>query len=362
MRMKVLRLVVAAGLGGVVVAGVGSGAAWAGQGVSPDRQGWWSEAQQAPVPVPVTSVSGSDLQVGNAPAGPTAVAAVHYTVPATVNGSQADPSTASGTLTLQLDSSKSAGTPAIVACPSISPWQPAQGGLWNTRPNSSCATSAAGKVNADSITITFALPSSIQVSPGVFDLVLQPAPGSTAPFTANLLPAGPGSLVVEPGSSVGTAEPSANSQLPLVASLPGTAAAPAAVGSGSGAAASGGDEQALSVPSGPDLGASSPSAGSASQGAPATGSASSPLGGPAAVTTGSPASLLRRPDKRGERIMAVGLLLAMALVLWWFGGAPARAPRSLGRMGERQPAEPARRKMGGIGRFARARAAPATRL
>jgi hypothetical protein len=67
-----------------------------------------------------------------------------------------------------------------------------------------------------------------------------------------------------------------------------------------------------------------------------------------------------RPDaSRGERLLAVSLLLAMGGALWWFGGQQLRAPRLLGSLGAAAfPAddgERERRGNGGIGRFARPR-------
>ena len=68
-----------------------------------------------------------------------------------------------------------------------------------------------------------------------------------------------------------------------------------------------------------------------------------------------------RPDaSRGERLLAVGLLLAIAVALWWIGGQPTRAPRLLGSLGAAQAASATGPAMSpaahrGIGRFARAR-------
>jgi hypothetical protein len=87
-----------------------------------------------------------------------------------------------------------------------------------------------------------------------------------------------------------------------------------------------------------------------------------------------PAGRVRNPlgpdATRGQRIMAVGLLLAMGLALWWVGGRPVRGPQLLGSLGaggaapvagdgpDEQQAEPVR----GIGRFVRPRSGKPPRL
>src|SRR5207302_2253093 len=59
--------------------------------------------------------------------------------------------------------------------------------------------------------------------------------------------------------------------------------------------------------------------------------------------------------KRSQQAVALGLLAAIGLGLWWFGGQQARSPRLLGSLGEGAPAPDAGLYVpsGGIGRFAR---------
>ena len=76
------------------------------------------------------------------------------------------------------------------------------------------------------------------------------------------------------------------------------------------------------------------------------------------------------PDaSRGERMMAVGILLAMGLALWWLGGRPVRVPQLLGTLGgggvvpvgedgSQDDAGPTR----GIGRFIRPRSGKVPKL
>lgn len=69
------------------------------------------------------------------------------------------------------------------------------------------------------------------------------------------------------------------------------------------------------------------------------------------------------PDaSRGERMMAVALLLAMGAGLWWVGGAPVRPPRLLGSLGAGQIPDETPVAKGGIGRFARPRSGTPQRL
>ena len=75
------------------------------------------------------------------------------------------------------------------------------------------------------------------------------------------------------------------------------------------------------------------------------------------------------PDaSRGERMMAVGVLLAMGLALWWLGGRPVRRPQLLGSLGSGETvpvdgaSDDAAQSAGGIGRFIRARSGKPPRL
>ena len=69
------------------------------------------------------------------------------------------------------------------------------------------------------------------------------------------------------------------------------------------------------------------------------------------------------PDaSRGERIMAVALLLGLGGALFWVGGAPVRPPRLLGSLGAGQVIDDTPVAKGGIGRFARPRSGIPPRL
>src|SRR3954462_8104870 len=110
--------------------------------VGPGAQGGGSEAQQAPQPLPVDSVTGPNLQVGGDPTGPNAIAAVRFVVPGTIDDAPVDPASVSGTLTLKVAPNSTLGTPAVIACPVLGTWQPANAGAWSTRPAYNCDRSA----------------------------------------------------------------------------------------------------------------------------------------------------------------------------------------------------------------------------
>ena len=78
----------------------------------------------------------------------------------------------------------------------------------------------------------------------------------------------------------------------------------------------------------------------------------------------APALIGHISSKRAQRAVALGVLLAMVAAVWWFGGQPVRSPRLLGPLGGRGGAATpgVYVRAGGIGRFARPRAKPPTRL
>jgi hypothetical protein len=68
--------------------------------------------------------------------------------------------------------------------------------------------------------------------------------------------------------------------------------------------------------------------------------------------------------KRSQQAIALVMLGAIVLSLWWFGGEQTRAPRLLGSLGEGVKVEDPNLyvRTGGIGRFARPRTKPPARL
>jgi hypothetical protein len=313
--------------------------------VGPEDKGWWSKAQAAPAPapkIPVDTATGTNLMVGNDPSGPNAVAAVRYSVPGTIDGEPVDASTASGTLTLKVAANGVVGTPVVEACPIISSWQSAAGGPWDAQPRYTCATKAVGTFNTDTTAATFALPSNLQSRPGVFDLALVPDPTNQTPFSVQFTaPAGDSLDVRAAGPPTAAPEPDTSS-------APVDSSSPSFDTTGAGAFPS-----VLADLGVTPNGAPANPAGNAG----ATSVASSPT-----LTFATPRPLLVS-DKRGERAVALALLVALGLAVWWFGGRPVRAPRLLGSLGDDKVAEESVFvRSGGIGRFARPRGERPPRL
>jgi hypothetical protein len=307
----------------------------------PDQVGWWSEVQQAPGPLPVNTVTGNNLMVGNDPTGPNAVAAVRFTVPASVDGATVDPSTVPATLTLHVPANSVVGNPVVAACPILANWQPASGGSWAAKPSYSCSPLLMATFSVAGDTATFQLTPALQRSGGLYDLAIAPAPGKTDPFSVQFVPPGADALQL-----------------------------------GAGPASPGGTDAAAAEPA-PAPAADSAATSDLTVGAPTVdASPALPLTpAPPAPPSVRPASraanrLLPAPlrrvvsTSRGQQVTALVLLGAIGLGLWWFGGQQARAPRLLGSLGQGIAVEDARLYVptGGIGRFARPRTRPPPRL
>jgi len=310
-----------------------------------DAVGWWNKTQQLPVqgdptglgltvptvPAPAT-VPEDGLYVANDASGPAAIAAVRYRVGGQVGG----------VLTLHLaDGSALTGAEEIVACPVLGGFDPVLNGRWDARPGyeeEACIFVAEPTAEGDGL--TFTLPATAASPFGDLGVVVVPLPGSATPFSLAFDAPADGDLVV-------TGAPTAPAPSP-------------------GSAMSGAD----SSPS-----YSAPPSGSPGFAAPATPSAPAPV--PVESTSGEvaapPASLDLTPaadlpdGSRMPQIVAAGLLAAIGAALWWLGGQPERAPRLLGSVGGRAAtAEFAvaavERPVRGVGRFARPRTAPATRI
>ena len=316
--------------------------------VGPEDKGWWSKAQAAPAPaptIPVNSATGTNLMVGNDPSGPNAIAAVRYGVPGTIDGEPVDASTASGTLTLKVAANGVVGTPVVEACPIISSWQGAAGGPWDAQPKYTCATKAVGTFDAATTVATFALTPNLQARPGVFDLAIVPAAANQTPFSVQFAAPAADSLNVR-AAGAPVAAPESDSASPSV----DTSSSPSFDTTGAGA-----------FPSVvPDLGVTQ-------SGAPVA--AAGDAGAGNGTTANTPTLTFATPgrvgtsDKRGQRAIALALLAAIGLAVWWFGGQPIRAPRLLGSLGAGNVAdEPVFVRSGGIGRFARPRGERPPRL
>ena len=323
------------------------------------QYGWWNKAQQAPgtspVPAPPTApadgiyvvhdyeaAAGQTVTgpIGNLPVppgpvaaarplGPSAFGAVRFSVP---DGSE-------GTLTLKI-LNKSSSTPGgfdpsagkVLGCLATSPWDAVQNGRYDSAPKYDCASAASATLNGDVIELQ--IPSGL-VTAGTIDIAIVPT--GSQPFSLSLDRPSDTSLMLTnvPESSTEFSEESFAFEDPLTTFIEEGGAAD------------------FAFESGDSLFSTGVTGGSTSVAAPAS------RPGRVAVPAGRVSNPFGPDASRGERIMAVLLLLAMGGALWWVGGQPTRAPRLLGSLGAGavtiDPAVAGASTPKGIGRFARPR-------
>jgi hypothetical protein len=335
------------------------------------QYGWWNKAQQSPAggtPVPVppgapsdgifvvyeptagpvpTPAAGVPGLVPTAPApapnpvvlGPEAYGAVRYAVPP---GAEAS-------LTLQFIPTSptqpggvNPDAGSLSACPISTSWDPVQNGRYDAAPKYDCTIGVAGTFAGD--TVTFSLPASLSAG-GLFDVAL--VPSGTQPYRLAVSAPADSSMAL---TSVPESELAGEEAFD-----PGSFEDPAteffeseAVGVD--------DFGSVSVD---EFGSGEFSTGANGAVSPSSAARVRPQ---VAVPAGNVFNPLRQDASRADRIMAVALLLALAVALWWVGGQPLRPPRLLGSLGARESAPPAEVRLGGIGRFARPRADRPPRL
>jgi hypothetical protein len=267
---------------------------------------------------------------------PAAVSAVRFT-------GLPDGATADLVLTLapnnNADVSQQAPQPlTLYACLPASQWDPIQAGDWASHPTWDCDTDfVKGESSQAGQAIEFAFPASF-ITNGTLDVIL--VPQGTTPYQLAFDP--PDSLAL---TVTGGTDPSADPG-PTVDATPDP-------GFGSGDVALGGAGLG-------DLGTTAGDLGASTLPSTAITTPRRATGPTLPVATAVPVLPL---DKRGERIMAVALLLALAAALWWVGGQPMRSPRLLGSVAGGTTTEPeGARSLGGVGRFARPRVGRPTRL
>lgn len=141
-----------------------------------DAHGWWSATNRGvPIPAP-PDVSEDALLVqgiSQDAAGHQAIAAVRIDVPAGRSVTS---------LRLTVERSDPA-TPAVIACPTTGPWQPAGNGPWDEAPTYDCEKHVAGELDVQSGALVFA---------GIGDLT------PDASVSVALVPAGPVRIVLAP--------------------------------------------------------------------------------------------------------------------------------------------------------------------
>jgi hypothetical protein len=326
---------------------------WAGavgaSAASPDRVGWWYKAVADPalagvVPAPPNVPSGG-LYVANDPSGPAAVAAVAFT--------------GSGQATLTLAAAGQPGFSAetpIAACPSATVWTPSSAGAWAERPEYDCdRRKVDGTPAADGTTITWQLPADLADAEHTFNVVL--VPQGQVPFQVALAPPGEDAVAAgEPDAATAATDDGAvtegATEPDAAFTDPGTFT-PDTGSSGSGSFTFAGGDVPASEP------ALAP--GQADPAAPAAvdPDRTQPVGRQEVALPVPRALAVDRDATRGERIMAVAVLAALGLGLWFLADRPTRVPRLLGSLGGEVPLAAAEDgPVRGIGRFARPREAP----
>lgn len=223
----------------------------------------------------------------------------------------------------------------VDACVAFSSWEPGGNQRWADAPGWGACITGTPTASADGV--FWFLTADMQAEPGVYDLVI--VPKGTAPFSLTFETPGATTLIPDEGTTTTTTEETTTTTEET------TTTTTAFVGDSGGGATSGG---VRSLP---------PSA-SAPPTAPSTSLVAIQL------PSSTPRTPFRIPDSRGERMMAVALLFAMAAVLWWLGGSPTRGPRMIGALADRTPGNPAAPAplLRGVGRFARARGGRPPRL
>jgi hypothetical protein len=314
----------------------------------PDASAYWVRTQNSSLPgqPPNPEVPPGDLSVVNDPSAsattPIAYSAVRLVAPGST----------SATLLLTLADVSTASTVAVSACTVDAPWEatPDGGpGPYDKAPTFVAGSCINGIATSDGTGFTFALGPAQQTAPDVYDVAIVPTPSvpPPPPFSATFAQPDQQSFTVFEGTSPESAADEA--------------AAPA-------------DPVAAQPPA--DFSGSSfttPAAGATFTAAPAApAEPSAPAAAPAAPTLRAPdrpvpaVALPPAADKRWQRFMAVGLLLAMAAAMWFVVGQPSHTPRLLGALTGRR-ATPAfdgdsESPLGGIGRFAKPRVGKPRRL
>ncbi len=327
------------------------------------QYGWWNKAQQSPaggtptpappgapadglfvlygptgvapppaVTGPLGALPTTPPPVTVRPLGPEAFSAVRYAVPAF----------AEGTLSLRYAPTSSTqpggvnpDVGEIMACPVTSVWDPVQNGRYNSAPTFDCGTGIAGVVAGDSVTFNF--PASLSAT-GFYDLAIVPT--GARPYRV-------GFARPEDGSVVLTSVPETETEVTPEAET--TFEDPAAE-----ATTFEPDTTTFEPPA--DF-ASEPTTDFVAE-APLPTVAPAPTARPQFAAPVAVTNPLGPDASRGERLLAVALLLLLAVGLWWIGGKPVRPPRLLGSLGNGQAVAGPEVRTGGIGRFARVRTGP----
>jgi hypothetical protein len=87
------------------------------------------------------------------------------------------------TLTLKATPGSNFIRAAIVACPATTPWNQSFGGKWDQRPQYNCTLGkVVGKASADGSSMTWTITPKLLANPTTYNFVLAPDPANPAPF------------------------------------------------------------------------------------------------------------------------------------------------------------------------------------
>jgi len=268
---------------------------------------------------PNPTVPDGGLWVANDPTGPVAVSALRF---------RGD--IGAGELTLRFAPGTTSVGP-MVACPTLRPFEPVEGGAWRDRPAHDCQRlSLTGRRTPDGTGMQFSIPQGfLPFGERVLDIVVLPDPTRGDPFSASFERPGDDALEVTAGQELPPPEP----ELPELD--PGTL-----------------PEPVIEAPTfaTPAVDVAIP---------PVTPAAPAEEASAPQVQPPSPVASVLEPltESRLARVIAVSVLLAMGAGLWLYGGQPVREPRLLGAMAAAAPvvALPRGPAARGLGQFRRVR-------
>lgn len=282
--------------------------------------GWWWRAQTGAAALPPPPhVPPNGLSVGNAPDGPSAVAAVRFAL----QTDERDP-----VLTLAVAEVFAAGDPALVACPAAAPWFGPQAGAWEERPEAACTVGTVNGVeSADGASWTFAL--SALYGDGLLDVVILPAEDSD-PFEMSFEAPTAESLRT-------TRAPESGEFTPGFDTTGSGGEASFVPPSGFGATDFGRPFSPLAPPSPPP-----------GQAAPAE---APPSDGPRRLVPIAQGTGPATRDRSDPRPLALVILLAALAVAVSLGREALPAPRLLGPMAQRRDSDTQEAEVRGLGRF-----------
>lgn len=321
----------------------------------PDRTAWFNAASGGGLAAPSPTASEDDLRIARA-AGTQALATLLYSGDGI-----------SAVLEVVVRGGSAQGAPDVVACPTVgTEWEAGGNQPMDAAPEHDCSLSESfGLLSDDGTTLSFDLDGAFEVAPGTWSIALLPAPGGASagppptlalPFTLDLEPPAPGSLVIEeePGLPAPQQETSDLTGPPPAGSSTGGGFA--SVGELGALPADGGSAGAPAL----DPAVAAPE--TALPGAPAPVLAASPLTVVPAAVTGD--------DDSGRRLLALLALAGGSAAVGYAAGQQRPGPRLIGGRARfaapaltgAAPTLPVEDRPRGIGRFAKIRDEPPRRL